>query len=563
MTCPHCGSANGDDASTCGQCGQPIAGHAAATPSTTGATAAPLSADGTWVDPELEREREFAAHLDAGTPTWHVTTVLIAANVLVFIAMVGSGVSATNPSPEALNHWGANYGPLTAGGQWWRLLTSAFVHVGITHLAMNMIVLFTGGRLTERLFGQPAFIVLYGLAALGGSIVSVTTHPLVSSAGASGAVFGVYGGVIAFLIVRRASLPSDARSALLSNAVLFVGYNILYGLTQAHIDMAAHVGGLLTGFIAGAVLAPRLGDVAAQRQWQRPLAVAAAGLVLVALASRRVPVFDNWSAALATWNEVSTRVDAQYDEAVKGLEKKTLTRQQFADRLDHTMMPEIAALQQRFAGLRLPASERATANKIATVLTLRAESLRLMAAAQRSGDPAVLEQAELKQEEALAATLAIAPNEGLRRQLGVRARTREQQHAFAAEVEQLAAADKRAVAVYRDAFAKVRANGGTPAEFADRIEHEILEGWKAERDRLAHIEVPESQTAARQRLLDYMDLRAEGWQLIATGARTNDAAKLRLGNEKHAAAARLLAAPPAPADPAAGKATGGRGERDR
>jgi hypothetical protein len=283
-------------------------------------------------------------------------------------------------------------------------------------------------------------------------------------------------------------------------------------------------------------------------------------MIIVVVASRRVPVFDNWSDALATWLDASKRIDAQYDEAVKGLAKKSLTGQQFADRLDHTLAPEVIALQKRFAALRLPPSERLTATRIATVLTLRAEAFRLMAQAQRSGDPTVLEQAEVKQEEALAASLAISPNAAVDRQLRLRAKDRQQQHAFAAEVDRLAATDKRSVAVYRAALTRVRANRETPAEFADEIEHDILEHWKTERANLAEVAVPEPQTAARQRLLDYMDLRAQGWELIATGARTNDAAKLRLGNEKHAAAAKLLATPKPPADSAAGK-PGGTGSR--
>ncbi len=563
MTCPHCGSTNFDWASKCDQCGQPLGDHPTQSSQTSPiAPSTPPPEDGTWVDPEAEREREFAAHLDAGTPKWHVTTILIAVNVAVFIAMIGRGISVTQPSPEALLRWGANYGPLTAGGQWWRLVTSAFVHVGIMHLAMNMLVLFTGGRLTERLFGQPAFVVLYGLSALGGSIVSVTMHPMTPSAGASGAIFGVYGGVIAFLIVRRASLPTDARSALLQNAILFVGYNILYGLTQAHVDMAAHIGGLVTGFVAGSILAPPLGGVTTQARWQRPLAVAAAGLLIVVVATRRVPVFDDWSAALSTWLDASRRIDAQYDEAVKGLQKKSLTRQQFADRIEQTLVPEVINLQKRFASLRLPPTERATANKIATVLALRAESFSLMAKGERSGDPAVLEQAEIKQEEALAASLAVAPNDALKRQLGMRAKDREQQRAFAAEVERLAAFDKGAVAVYRNALTRVRVNHAPPSEFADKIEHDILGPWKAERERLAKLAVPERQKAARQRLLDYMDLRTEGWQLIATGARTNDAAKLRLGNEKHAAAAKLLATQPSQTEESSDKpGTDSRSER--
>lgn len=499
------------------------------------------------VDPEADRERLFADHLDAAAPAWHVSTLLIAVNVAVFLFMVASGVSATSPSPDALLRWGANYGPLTTGGQWWRLIVSAFVHIGFVHLAMNMMVLFTGGRLTERLFGQPAFVALYGLSALGGSIVSVASHPMTPSAGASGAVFGVYGGLIAFLIVRRASVPADVRSSLLQNAMMFVGYNILYGLTQAHVDMAAHVGGLATGFVVGGVLAPPVGDVQTPSRWQKPLAVALAGSVVFAIAARRLPVFDNWTAALATWIETSRKIDAQYEEARGALEKKSLTREQFADRIEQTLLPEVTALRDRFASLRLPPTERATAQKIVTVLTLRAESLKLMAEGERTGNSAALEQAEIKQEESLAASLAVAPNDALRQRLGVRARDRELQRAFAAEVARLAASDKAAVSVYRDALTRVRTKRWEPATFADTIERDIIAPWKDERERLAQFEVPERQKPALQRLLQYMDLRAEGWQLIATGARTNDEAKFRLGSEKHAEAEKLMAAPLAPA----------------
>jgi membrane associated rhomboid family serine protease len=81
------------------------------------------------------------------------TWILIAINVAVFVVMGARGVSLENPTPSALVAWGANYGPLVTRGQWWRLLTSMFVHIGVLHLLMNMLVLWSVGPFTERYFG--------------------------------------------------------------------------------------------------------------------------------------------------------------------------------------------------------------------------------------------------------------------------------------------------------------------------------------------------------------------------------------------------------------------------
>jgi len=123
-------------------------------------------------------------------PRVFVTWVLIAINLAVFVLMVIRGVGLMDPSIDSLLKWGADFGPLTTHGQWWRMLTSTFVHVGILHIAMNMYILLVSGPFVERLYGNVGFAVLYLLSGLGGSLVSLAWHPMLVSAGASGAIFG-------------------------------------------------------------------------------------------------------------------------------------------------------------------------------------------------------------------------------------------------------------------------------------------------------------------------------------------------------------------------------------
>ena len=184
-----------------------------------------------------------------------ITYILIGLNTLVYVAMVLSGISASEPTVPQLLHWGANFGPLDRAGQWWRLLTACFLHIGFLHIAFNMYVLYQAGPFTERLFGGARFLVIYILAGLGGNVLGILLHPVVVSAGASGAIFGVYGGLLAFLLRERAALRPEAVRAIGQSALIFIGFNLFYGLASAHTDMTAHVGGLFTGFVVGYLLA--------------------------------------------------------------------------------------------------------------------------------------------------------------------------------------------------------------------------------------------------------------------------------------------------------------------
>ncbi len=183
-----------------------------------------------------------------------MTGVLVAINVIWFIAMVAKGASLTQPTTDQLLRWGANFGPLTLTGQWWRLLTAMFVHIGIVHLALNMWCLWDLGLLAEYLYGRRTFLALYLMSGLAASVVSLARNSLVVSAGASGAIFGLAGALIATLYLGRLAAPRGALRTSLISLLAFAGYNLAYGFFKGGIDNGAHIGGLISGLLLGSVL---------------------------------------------------------------------------------------------------------------------------------------------------------------------------------------------------------------------------------------------------------------------------------------------------------------------
>jgi rhomboid protease GluP len=200
---------------------------------------------------------EAAPWLRRQSTSMVVTQVIFGANVAVFLGMLLSiGPSMLNsPSGQQLVQWGANYGPLTVSGQWWRLLTCVFVHGGLLHIAFNMWCLWDLGRLAESVYGHWTFALVYLITGVGSSLASVWWNPSVLSVGASGAIFGIAGALIASFYLGEFSLPRTAISGMLRSVVVFVGYNLFFGAVLAHIDNAAHIGGLVMGLIMGAMIA--------------------------------------------------------------------------------------------------------------------------------------------------------------------------------------------------------------------------------------------------------------------------------------------------------------------
>lgn len=182
-----------------------------------------------------------------------ITPIILDLNILIFILMIIGGANIIEPDSETLLSWGANFRPMTLEGQWWRLITNCFVHIGIFHLLLNMYALLYIGVLLEPYLGKTRFIVAYILTGITASMTSLWWHDFTISAGASGAIFGMYGVFLALLTTNFIEIAS--KKNLLTSILIFVGYNLIIGL-KSGIDNAAHIGGLLGGLVIGYGLIP-------------------------------------------------------------------------------------------------------------------------------------------------------------------------------------------------------------------------------------------------------------------------------------------------------------------
>jgi rhomboid protease GluP len=180
--------------------------------------------------------------------TSNITYGIIAINVLIFVLMALFGVGIFEPSNEGLVNWGAMVNVPPYDAQKWRLFTSTFVHIGFFHLLMNMYSL-SQLDILEKIIGYRFFLMAYIISGLGGSVVSSLYHTAPTiGAGASGAIFGMFGVFVGLLLTDL--IPKIIRDQLLKNIGIFTVLNLMYGM-QGHIDNAAHIGGLLTGVVIG------------------------------------------------------------------------------------------------------------------------------------------------------------------------------------------------------------------------------------------------------------------------------------------------------------------------
>lgn len=205
-------------------------------------------------DPQPDRASEVAGLLRSATPRAWVTPAIVVVLIACFAGEVALGADPLEPTTEELLRLGAGFGPLLVEGQWWRLLSSTLLHGGLIHLGFNLWALWSAGQFTERIFGNLAFAALYLLSALGGSLLSTALHPLVVSVGASGAIFGVYGALLAFALTHRGVFPPAILRQQRNSLAAFLVYNVAFGLADPRIDLAGHAGGLLTGLAAGWLL---------------------------------------------------------------------------------------------------------------------------------------------------------------------------------------------------------------------------------------------------------------------------------------------------------------------
>ncbi len=216
---------------------------------------------------------------------YFITPVLLITNLAIFILMVILGVSFINPDVESLLQWGANFRPVTVGGEWWRLVSSTFIHIGVIHVLMNMYALTLIGLLLEPYLGKIRFISAYILTGILASLCSLWWNENSVSAGASGAIFGMYGVFLAMLSTNL--IEKDQRKNLLTSIGVFVGYNLIFGLKEG-IDNAAHIGGLISGLIIGYGFYPGLKNAGTPLRKFAPIGVG--GIATIVLC---IVVFEN------------------------------------------------------------------------------------------------------------------------------------------------------------------------------------------------------------------------------------------------------------------------------
>ncbi len=230
------------------------------------------------MDEQLFIERLFARM----SLPW-VTIALIAANVLVFASMVLAGGDPLSLDGARLIAGGALYGPAVLQGEFWRLASAMFLHGGLVHIGFNMFALWQAGALVERLFGHSRFLLLYLGSGLFGAFTSLWWKPAVLSVGASGAIFGVYGALLGFILGAREAMPLGLMRELRSSALGFVGFSLFAGFAIPGIDNAAHLGGLGGGLLLGFGLARPLDSRFEGRAVLRATACIAVALALMAL----------------------------------------------------------------------------------------------------------------------------------------------------------------------------------------------------------------------------------------------------------------------------------------
>jgi rhomboid protease GluP len=344
------------------------------------------------------------------------TRAILGLNLLVFVAMLAFGAGLWHSPNNIQLAWGANFGPATQDGQWWRLGSAMFIHFGILHLAMNMWALWDGGNFVERLYGSGRFVALYAASGLVGNLVSLYIQGnRAVAAGASGAIFGLYGALLIALWRERAVLHPREFKWLFWGAAGFAVAMICFGLLVTGIDNASHIGGLATGGLLGIALYRPLRPTDPAG---RLLRLAAAGVTLAAvgyfIVNLPLPRY-RWSEETAARKEIDqfmrqeASIGSEWSALMARQDRRELSFAELAARLD----TDIAERYDRsFDQLsKLPVSPEmpsaATVGLLRGYAGIRREESHALAEGLRSGDMTRLGEAkELgKQADAIAKQL--------------------------------------------------------------------------------------------------------------------------------------------------------------
>ena len=341
--------------------------------------------------PRTPQQDPFHQALCARTPWPIVTAAIVAAHVLIFLMMLVRPGGAT--PGEALIAWGASFGPRTTNGEWWRLMSSLFVNPGFMTFAITLAGFVPVALMVERLVGHLAFTTVFLAAGLFGGIVTLAQHPLEIHAGATAAVFGVYGLFVTALVQGLAqrsevSIPLKALRQLAPGAVIFLAYNLLFGGLDSATLTGLGVGGgygLLLTFQLGSAkpsirrIAPTFGATA--------IVVLSAGVLLRGMTDVR-PELER---LVATEERTATI----YDKAVNQFKIGAMSAKTLAQIIDRSIVPELRAARTRLEGITgVPAQHQPLMASAEEYLRLRDESWRIRSQALHSASMGALKTAD-------------------------------------------------------------------------------------------------------------------------------------------------------------------------
>lgn len=324
-------------------------------------------------------------------------------NVMLFARMTLGPATLT----DMLIAGGGNFAPRTGNGEWWRLVSAIFVHPAVLPLVLNTVALLSAGRLLERLIGPLTFTAVYVMAGVMASLASLWISPLEVSVGASGAVFGLYGLLLACWMwgtfqhaTTTVRLASVKRLAI--PAVIFICYN----LATDDLETRAEIAGLVTGFMAGLLLCR-----SASRQKPSLVRVAAAmatTALLVFTLSEPVRGLVDARSDIAQVIRMEARTAASYGAVVVRFQKGWTNTRELSHLIERTIVPELQAASRRVKALgRVPPEHRPVIAAAKDYLRLREEGWRLRARALQKSSMPMLREADRKEQVALEAFNAL------------------------------------------------------------------------------------------------------------------------------------------------------------
>lgn len=326
---------------------------------------------------------------DGGSGLRSVTNLVLVANAAVFIIMgaLGAGwleVADMRPYFE----YGANNAAATTDGEWWRLVSYMFMHYGLVHLLLNAWAFFQAGHLVERLFGRGLYALIYfGSGIIGGLATLRWNGDRIWSAGASGAVFGVYGALLGYLWREQHRVPAGIFRPMLKSTLLFAGYSLFYGAVHPNIDNAAHLGGLLAGLLLGWVGAlPLEPEARARLRGRRDAIGAALAAAAIAVGVIVAPRYDYrardefvaWPSTIRAMHEQEVKLLTRERAALTDF-MKSHDAQPLAHWLKTQAVPAHEAWLKDLQPLRLAAETARERERIRRIYQARIESYRQFA----------------------------------------------------------------------------------------------------------------------------------------------------------------------------------------